>query len=137
MNTHTPPAAPAAPAAAPAAPAAPAPKAAKEKPVKVKVERERKNGQTRPAADSVTGKLWATFDAISKKSKAPATRKEILEAAKLEGINASTAATQYSRWRAFHGHVGTAAPGRLAKAAAPAVKVEGAPPAPAAPVVPA
>ena len=89
--------------AAAAKPAA-APKPAKEPkaaaPAKVKVEQ---NGVTRPAADTVTGSIWAIADKISAKLKAPAPRKDVLVETKALGINDATAATQYGKWRKFNG----------------------------------
>jgi len=66
-----------------------------------------KNGVTRPRADSKTGMVWAIADALSKKAKAPAGRKAVLDAATEEEINPSTAATQYGRWRKYNGLAGT------------------------------
>lgn len=87
-------------AAAEAAPAKPA-KAAK--PEKAKVERVQANGVTRPADGTNTGKVWAHADKISAKNKRPATRAEVMEAAKADGINEATIATQYQAWRKFFG----------------------------------
>lgn len=136
---------PAVPAAAPEAPAAPATPAADAKPPKPpKVEREKQNGQTKPAEGTLTRKLWDIIDGISAETKAPATRKAVMEAAAAATppFNTAMSASLYSHWRKFHGLTGTAAPGRTAKPdetpAAPAVPVEGeTPAAPEAPVAPA
>ncbi len=61
------------------------------------------NGISRPKADTATGKVWEIADAESAKKGGPAARKEVLDAASQVGINAATAATQYGRWRKFHG----------------------------------
>jgi len=119
------PAAPAAETAAPAAEAAPA------------VVKITKNGVTRPKDESKgTGRVWTIADAISAKLGAPADRKSVIDQVHAEGINTSTGATQYGKWRKFHGLVGEASPGRAAKAeAAPASPpAPPAPPAPSAPV---
>lgn len=94
------------------------------------------NGVTRPKDGTTTGRVWAISDEISKKKGEPADRKTVIEQVVAEGINASTGATQYGKWRKFHGLVGESAPGRSAKPAeaAPAPATPPAPPAPAAPV---
>lgn len=61
------------------------------------------NGQTRPAAGTTTVKVWDIADAISARNKVPAERAEVLKEAEAQGVNAATAATQYSRWCLFHG----------------------------------
>lgn len=73
-----------------------APKA--EKPAKIV-----QNNVTRPNAGTTTGRIWEISDSISAKLKAPAPRKDVMEAAAAEGINAATAATQYGKWRKFNG----------------------------------
>ncbi len=85
---------------------------------KEKVVRETKNGVTRPGDGTITGRIWAIADEISAAAnedgtKAPAMRAPVLNAAVKEKINESTAATQYGKWRKFHGLVGS---GRPAKA---------------------
>lgn len=78
-------------------------KVAKEKPV---IERDAQNGVTRPKAGTQTGNVWAISDKLST-NEAPAGRKEVLAEAIAKGINGSTAATQYGRWRKYHGLQGT------------------------------
>lgn len=68
-----------------------------------KVEQPKANGVTRPKDGTATGKVWDIADALSKKAKKPTARKPVLEAAAEAGINPSTAATQYGRWRKFNG----------------------------------
>lgn len=87
------------------------------------------NGVTRPKDGTTTGRVWAIADEISAKKGEPADRKTVIEQVVAEGINASTGATQYGKWRKFHGLVGEASPGRAAK---PADAAPPAPPAPAA-----
>jgi hypothetical protein len=95
--------------------AAPAAEATKEAVVKVQ-----QNGVTRPKDGSTTGRVWAIADEISSKQQRPATRKEVIDQVHAEGINTSTGATQYGKWRKFHGLVGEQAPGRGEKPEAPA-----------------
>lgn len=86
------------------------------KPAKPKIEREKQNGQTKPAEGTLTRRLWDKIDEISAEAKAPATRKAVMAAATAGGFNTAMAASLYSHWRKFHGLTGTAAPGRTAKA---------------------
>ena len=84
------------------------------------------NGITRPKDGTTTGRVWEIADAISEKNGAPADRKTVIEQVVAENINASTGATQYGKWRKFHGLIGEASPGRAAKP-----KADAAPAAPA------
>lgn len=91
---------------------------AKKAEAKEKIVRDTKNGITRPGEGTITGRVWGIADAISATanedgSKSPAMRAPVLNAAVAEKINESTAATQYGKWRKFHGLVGS---GRPAKA---------------------
>ena len=61
------------------------------------------NGVSRPKSGSKTGRIWEIADTLSTAKGAPAPRKEVLEAALAEDINLATAATQYGRWRKYHG----------------------------------
>jgi hypothetical protein len=61
------------------------------------------NGVTRPKAGTKTGRIWEIADSLSAQEGAPVARKKVLEAAMAEDINAATAATQYGRWRKYHG----------------------------------
>ncbi|AIM40613.1 hypothetical protein [Vibrio phage VpKK5] len=78
---------------------------APEKPAKAP--KDSKNGVTRPKAGTKTGRVWEIADAQSQALGSPAPRAPVLEAATGEGINAATAATQYGRWRKYHGLEGT------------------------------
>lgn len=89
------------------------------------------NGVTRPKEGTTTGRVWQIADEQSAKKGEPADRKSVIEQVVAEGINASTGATQYGKWRKFHGLVGEASPGRAAKPAAEAAPAT--PPAPPAP----
>lgn len=72
-----------------------------------KPKREVKNTVPRPGKDTVTGRVWAISDALTKKLKGkPAPRKDVLAACEDEKINPATAATQYGRWRKFNGFAG-------------------------------
>lgn len=70
---------------------------------KAVVERDKKNGITRPKAGTKTGTVWEIADAQSKTLKAPAPRAAVLEAAIAAKINPATAATQYGLWRKYNG----------------------------------
>ncbi len=72
---------------------------ADEKPAK----RPQKNGVTRPANDTKTGRVWEIADALSETAGEPVGRKAVLDAYIGEGGNAATGATQYGRWRTYHG----------------------------------
>src|SRR5690606_18417329 len=61
------------------------------------------NGVTRPKPGTVSGRIWEITDSLSAQEGFPVARKKVLEAATAEGINAATAATQYGRWRKYHG----------------------------------
>jgi hypothetical protein len=74
------------------------PAKAKETPAKVT-----QNGITMPRPGTTTGRVWEIADDISHKTNTPAVRKDVLEQAIEEGINSSTAATQYGQWCKFHG----------------------------------
>lgn len=80
-----------------------------------------KNGVRRPGPDGNTGKIWEIADDISKKTGAPAYRKDVLAAADKQGIPTATAATQYGRWRKFNGLDGRL-PSRTEKTTKPAKK---------------
>lgn len=72
--------------------------------------KDRRNGVTKPAAGTATGKVWEIADFISNQKQAPASRKEVVEAAEKAGLNPSTVLTQYGRWRRYYGLEGNAAP---------------------------
>lgn len=83
-----------------------APKAEKpKKETKPKIERERKNGATRPKPGSKTVVVWEIADAISAKMKRPALRNEVFDeyTKKVPTGSIGMAGTQYSRWCAFTG----------------------------------
>lgn len=61
------------------------------------------NGITRPGAGTGTGKVWDIADRLSAETQKPAERGAVIKAAEAEGVNISTASTQYGRWRQFHG----------------------------------
>lgn len=86
--------------------AAAKPVKAEKKAAEPKVERERNekvNGVVRPAPDTKTGKVWSIADEMTKEQGTPAKRKDVLNECDAHGIAASTAATQYGRWRKFNG----------------------------------
>ena len=52
----------------------------------------------KPAAGTITGRVWDIAHEISVSKQRPGLREEVLNAAKSEGINQNTASTQYGRW---------------------------------------
>jgi hypothetical protein len=78
-------------------PAAEAPAA---KPV---IEKDIRNGVTRPKDGTKTGHVWSIADRISQENGRPALREEVMAAATADGINKGTIATQYARWTEYHG----------------------------------
>jgi len=61
------------------------------------------HGVVRPNAGTKTVVVWEVADSLSAALGAPAPRNEVLKAVEAQGINASTAATQYGKWRKFNG----------------------------------
>ena len=81
--------------------------AAKKAKEDAKIVRQVQNGVTRPADGTSTARIWEIADEISAKAKAPASRADVLKVAEAAGLNTSTGATQYGRWRVFNGLKGT------------------------------
>lgn len=79
------------------------PTKAKAKPKKEPVPKDTVNGVTRPKSGTKTGRVWEIADAQSKQKGEPAPRKAVIDEAMTDDINAATAATQYGRWRKYHG----------------------------------
>jgi hypothetical protein len=78
--------------------AAPAPVAA------AKANKLQRNGITRPAAGTTTGKVWACADAISASQNGmPASIAQLKASAGMKDMNDHTLKTQYSRWRQYNG----------------------------------
>jgi len=61
------------------------------------------NGVRRPKPGTATGRVWEIADELSKEQESPAARADVLKAFEGEGGNSATGATQYGRWRKFHG----------------------------------
>lgn len=61
------------------------------------------NGITRPKAGTVVGGIWDFCDAKSAELGRPVKRGEAMEPLAKDGLNEATIATQYGRWRKFHG----------------------------------
>lgn len=78
-------------------------KAAEEVVKEEKVAKIEKNGITRPKVGTKTGRVFDISDELSNAAGAPAKRADVLAQCEDEGINKATAATQYGRWRKFHG----------------------------------
>lgn len=89
------------------------------------------NGVSRPGKGTATERIWVIADEISATAGAPAKRAEVLSKAEAEGINITTAATQFGRWCKFHGIV--AAPKAPKEPKAKKAKAEAAPAAEAVP----
>lgn len=81
------------------------PKVKKVKEVKEKVEKITQNGVTRPGEGTATGQVWSIAEKLSNDIGAPAKRADVMKACEEAGINAATVATQYGKWRKFHGIV--------------------------------
>lgn len=77
--------------------------AKKVKPAKEAVSKIIQNGIPKPSDGTTSGRVWAISESISEKLNAPAPRKDVIAVTTEEGINEATAATQYGRWRKFHG----------------------------------
>lgn len=78
--------------------------AAEAKPAVVKVKQEERNGVVHPKAGTACGKVWEVADQLTAKLGHVAERKDVMEVVTQRGINPSTCATQYARWRKFHGY---------------------------------
>lgn len=74
------------------------------------------NEITRPGAETICGKIWATADRLSKENKTIATIAMMQAAPEMAGIVIATLKTQYARWRKFND-----IKGRLPTIATPAV----------------
>jgi hypothetical protein len=61
------------------------------------------HGVTRPRSGTATGRVWEIADELSAQAKQPAARADVLKAFESEGGNPATGATQYGRWKKFHG----------------------------------
>lgn len=81
-------------------------KEAKEKAPKAEVVKDIQNGITRPKAGTKTGRVWEIADKQSEAAGKPAKRKDVLDQFVAEGGNVATGATQYGKWRKYHGLVG-------------------------------
>ena len=70
---------------------------------KAVVVKDTKNNVTRPSAGTATGTVWEICDTLYAQATEdnPITRARVIKAAEAEGVNVSTAATQYGRWRTY------------------------------------
>jgi len=86
------------------------------------------NGVTRPKDGTKTAVVWEVADAISANQGKPARRKDVIEECMKREMSAATAATQYGRWRKFHGLKGSDEPAEQTQTPAagetPAAKCE-------------
>jgi hypothetical protein len=96
------------------------------------------NGVTRPGAGTTTARIWEIADMVSAQSGAFAKRGEVLKIAEAEGLNLTTAATQFGHWCKYNGVVPAPKEAKAPKAPkepkAPRAKKEKNAPAPAEPV---
>lgn len=92
------------------------------------------NGVRRPKAETLCGKAWAIFDAVSAKNQATASISESMVIAKSQDLNEANVRAEYARWRKFYGVTGRVAPPKPLETPAPLVApVDETPPAPPAP----
>jgi len=79
--------------------------AAKTAEAKTEIVKDEKNGVVRPGPETATGRVWAIADTLNASSteENPITRAAVIKQAEAQGINVSTAATQYGRWRTYNG----------------------------------
>ncbi len=75
-----------------------------------KVKQPQQNGVTRPKDGTATGQVWAIADKLSEAAGEPCKRGDVMKAGEEAGLNSSTVATQFGRWRKFHGLGKNAAP---------------------------
>jgi hypothetical protein len=61
------------------------------------------NGVSRPRGGTATGRVWEIADELSAAAGTAIGRADVLRAFEAEGGNSATGATQYGRWRKFHG----------------------------------
>ena len=112
--------------------------AAKTAESKTEIVKDEKNGVVRPGPETATGRVWAIADTLNASSteENPITRAAVIKQAEAQGINVSTAATQYGRWRTYNGLAKETAkavvpkaekPAKATKEAAPEAVVEEAP----------
>jgi hypothetical protein len=78
-----------------------------------RADKQQRNGITRPAPDTATGKIWAFADEISAKKAASdpnafASIAELRQVPELRQTNEHTLKTQYARWRSYNGLKGRA-----------------------------
>lgn len=64
------------------------------------------HGVTRPGAETLCGKVWATADAISLAIHGICSIALLKEHADIKGINDHTVKTQYAKWRQYNGVTG-------------------------------
>lgn len=64
---------------------------------------QRQNGIVHPRASGITGVVWDIADRLSYERGQPARRAALIAECKHRKIKYATAATQFGRWRKFHG----------------------------------
>ena len=78
-------------------------KAAKAPAVAPAPKQPQQNGITRPRDGTLTCRVWEICDSLSASTKESAKRADVMKQGEAEGLNSSTVATQFGRWRKFHG----------------------------------
>jgi hypothetical protein len=74
-----------------------------------RVERQQKNGLTRPAAGTTTGKIWDLADKLSADNNGtPVAIGTLRQHPDMRQVNDHTLKTQFARWRTYHGIKGRA-----------------------------
>jgi hypothetical protein len=73
---------------------------------KPKVDKVQRNGITRPAVETLCGKIWAACDELSGTSHGVATIAALKIHPAVVSVNGHTIKTQYARWRQFNGVTG-------------------------------
>ena len=92
-------------------------KAAAPKPVKEP--RVVQNSIGQPSKGTTSARIWEIADYYTTETGSPAVRGDVVGACVAEGLNSSTASTQYGRWRKFNGLKGTGTPPKAEAEAAP------------------
>ena len=93
-----------------AATQAPAEAPAEKKAPIIKVQKLVQNNVVRPGVGTKTARVWEIADEISRATKAPASRADVMNKGVAEGLNSATLATQYGLWRVYNGLTGDKVP---------------------------
>lgn len=91
------------------------------------------NGVRRPKPDTICGRNWATYDAISAQMGRPCAISEAMAVLRPQGVNDATIRTQYAHWRKYNGVTGRVVPPPPAPVIPPVAVAPAPPPVAAAP----